>query len=87
MDDLLKADTSRSETKREQVRNTFTDVVIPIGVQRIPIFVGTCLHEEEDLRVAMVKRERLNKELIRVKLRVINWSDRFFPEYPQAFKK
>ena len=35
----------------------------------------------------MVQRERLNMELIRVKLRVINWLDRFFPEYPQVFKQ
>lgn len=45
----------------------------------------TGIHAE--LRVAMVQRERLNKELIRVKGRVTNWLDRFFPEYPQVFKK
>lgn len=39
-----------------------------------------------DLRVAMVQRERLNKELIRVTGRVTNWLDRFFPEYLQVFK-
>lgn len=40
-----------------------------------------------DLRVAMVQWERLNMDLIRVKLRVINCLDRFFPEYPQVFKQ
>ena len=40
-----------------------------------------------DLRVAMVQRERLSNELIRVKGRVINWLDWFFPEYPQVSKK
>lgn len=39
-----------------------------------------------DLRGAMVQRERLSKELSRVKGRVINWLDRFFPEYHQVFK-
>lgn len=34
----------------------------------------------------MVQRERLNKELNRVKGRVVNWLDRFFPEYLQVFK-
>ncbi|MHB8127313.1 MAG: hypothetical protein ACYDEJ_17160 [Desulfitobacteriaceae bacterium] len=55
LDDLLKDDTARSETKREQVKNTFTDVVIPIGTKDTNILVvGTVLHEE-DLMADLLK--------------------------------
>jgi len=55
LDDLLKDDTAKSETKREQVKNTFTDVVIPIGTRDTNILVvGTCLHEE-DLMTDLLK--------------------------------
>jgi transposase len=39
-----------------------------------------------DLRVHMNQRDRLNKDLNRVKGRIHNWLDRFFPEYNQVFK-
>ncbi|MBN2981756.1 IS110 family transposase [Cohnella algarum] len=39
-----------------------------------------------DLRVLMNQRDRLNKDLNRVKGRIHNWLDRFFPEYIQVFK-
>lgn len=39
-----------------------------------------------DLRVYMNQRDRLNKDLNRVKARIHNWLDRFFPEYTQVFK-
>lgn len=39
-----------------------------------------------DLRVLMNQRERLNGDLNRVKGRIHNWLDRFFPEYTQVFK-
>lgn len=55
LDDLLKDDTAKSETKREQVKNTFTDVVIPIGTKDTNILVvGTVLHEE-DLMADLLK--------------------------------
>lgn len=48
LDDLLKDDTAKSETKREQVKSTFTDVVLPIGTRDTNILVvGTILHEED----------------------------------------
>jgi transposase len=39
-----------------------------------------------DLRGYMNQRDRLNKDLNRVKARIHNWLDRFFPEYSQVFK-
>ncbi len=39
-----------------------------------------------DLRVLMNQRDRLNGDLNRVKGRIHNWLDRFFPEYTQVFK-
>jgi transposase len=39
-----------------------------------------------ELRVAMVQRDRLIGDLNRVKGRIHNWLDRFFPEYIQVFK-
>ncbi|AOZ75743.1 hypothetical protein AC231_04745 [Clostridium pasteurianum] len=55
LDDLLKDDTAKSEAKREQVKSTFTDVVLPIGTRDTNILVvGTILHEE-DLMSEMLK--------------------------------
>lgn len=39
-----------------------------------------------DLRVAMVQRERLTRNLGQIKNRVQNWLDRYFPEYLTVFK-
>lgn len=39
-----------------------------------------------ELRVVMVQRDQLNGDLNRVKGRIHNWLDRFFPEYIQVFK-
>ncbi len=39
-----------------------------------------------DLRVLMNQRDRLCGDLNRVKGRIHNWLDRFFPEYTQVFK-
>lgn len=39
-----------------------------------------------DLRVLMNQRDRLFKDVNRVKNRIHNWLDRFFPEYTQVFK-
>lgn len=39
-----------------------------------------------DLRVFMNQRDRLIKDLNRVKSRIHNWLDRFFPEYTRVFK-
>ncbi|MGG1618390.1 hypothetical protein [Paenibacillus sp. NRS-1781] len=48
MDDLLKEDTARSEAKREQIKNTFTDVILPIGTRDTNILIcGTILNEED----------------------------------------
>ena len=35
LDDLLKDDTAKSESKRDQVKSTFRDVVIPILIRHI----------------------------------------------------
>lgn len=39
-----------------------------------------------DLRVLMNQRDRVYEDLHRVKGRIHNWLDRFFPEYMQVFK-
>src|SRR5690606_37920257 len=39
-----------------------------------------------ELRVLMNQRDRLNGDFNRVKGRIHNWLDRFFPEYTQVFK-
>lgn len=75
LDDLLKDDTAKSETKREQVKNTFTDVVIPIGTKDTNILVvGTVLHEE-DLMADLLKGKIPGVRSIR-KAAIINFSDR-----------
>lgn len=48
LDDLLKEDAINSETKRQQVKETFKNVVIPIGTKDTNILVvGTILHEDD----------------------------------------
>lgn len=75
LDDLLKDDTAKSETKREQVKNTFTDVVIPIGTKDTNILVvGTVLHEE-DLMAELLKGKIPGVRSIR-KAAIISFSDR-----------
>lgn len=75
LDDLLKDDTAKSETKREQVKNTFTDVVIPIGTKDTNILVvGTVLHEE-DLMADLLKGKIPGVRSIR-KSAIISFSSR-----------
>ncbi len=75
LDDLLKDDTAKSETKRETVKSTFTDVVIPIGTKDTNILVvGTVLHEE-DLMADLLKGKIPGVRSIR-KSAVISFSDR-----------
>lgn len=75
LDDLLKDETAKSETKREQVKNTFTDVVIPIGTKDTNILVvGTVLHEE-DLMAELLKGKIPGVRSIR-RAAVICFSDR-----------
>lgn len=75
LDDLLKDDTAKSETKRETVKNTFTDVVIPIGTRDTNILVvGTVLHEE-DLMADLLKGKIAGVRSIR-KSAVTSFSDR-----------
>ncbi|MDY4785113.1 phage terminase large subunit [Pygmaiobacter massiliensis] len=75
LDDLLKDDTAKSETKREQVKSTFTDVVIPIGTKDTNILVvGTVLHEE-DLMAELLKGKIPGVRSIR-KSAVLSFSDR-----------
>jgi len=75
LDDLLKDDTAKSETKREAVKNTFTDVVIPIGTKETNILiVGTVLHEE-DLMSELLKGQISGVRSIR-KSAIISWSSR-----------
>jgi len=75
MDDLLKEDTARSETKREQVKSTFTDVIIPIGTKDSNILmVGTILNEE-DLMADLLKGKIAGVRSIR-KGAVISWAER-----------
>lgn len=40
-----------------------------------------------ELRVLMNQRERLNGDITRLKGRIHNWLDRFFPEFLQVFKE
>lgn len=65
LDDLLKDDTAKSETKREQVKNTFTDVVLPIGTKDTNILmVGTILNEEDLMADLLIRFMCQWKELI-----------------------
>ena len=75
LDDLLKDDTAKSETKREQVKSTFTDVVIPIGTKETNILVvGTVLHEE-DLMADLLKGKISGVRSIR-KAAILSFSER-----------
>lgn len=75
LDDLLKDDTAKSETKREQVKSTFTDVVIPIGTKETNILlVGTILNEE-DLMADMLKGKIAGVRSIR-KAAIVSFSER-----------
>lgn len=75
LDDLLKDDTAKSETKREQVKSTFTDVVIPIGTRDTNILVvGTVLHEE-DLMADLLKGKIPGVRSIK-KASIVNWAER-----------
>lgn len=75
LDDLLKDDTAKSETKREQIKCTFTDVVIPIGTKETNILVvGTILHED-DLMADLLKGKIPGVRSIR-KSAVLSFSDR-----------
>jgi predicted phage terminase large subunit-like protein len=75
LDDLLKDDTAKSETKRDQVKSTFRDVVIPIGTKDTNILVvGTILHEE-DLMSDLLKGRIPGVRSIK-KSAIISWSAR-----------
>ena len=75
LDDLLKDDTAKSETKRDQVKSTFLDVVIPIGTRDTNILVvGTVLHEE-DLMADLLKGKISGVRSIR-KASIISWAER-----------
>ncbi len=75
IDDLLKDDTVRSETKREQIKSTFRDVVLPIGTRDTNILVvGTVMHEE-DIMSDLLKGKIAGVRSIR-KSAIIGWSPR-----------
>jgi len=75
LDDLLKDDTAKSETKREQVKSIFRDVIIPIGTKDTNILVvGTILHED-DLMSDLLKGRIPGVRSIK-KAAIINWSAR-----------
>jgi hypothetical protein len=75
LDDLLKDDTAKSETKREQVKNTFTDVVIPIGTRDTNILVVGTILNEEDLMADLLRGKIPGVRSIK-KASIINWSAR-----------
>lgn len=75
IDDLLKDDTVRSETKREQIKSTFTDVVLPIGTRDTNILVvGTVMHEE-DIMSDLLRGRIPGVRSIR-KSAITSWSER-----------
>lgn len=75
LDDLLKDDTAKSEAKREQVKNTFTDVVIPIGTRDTNILVVGTILNEEDLMADLLKGKIPGVRSIK-KASIIGWSAR-----------
>ncbi|MDD4690540.1 MAG: phage terminase large subunit, partial [Eubacteriales bacterium] len=75
LDDLLKDDTAKSEAKREQVKNTFTDVVIPIGTRDTNILVVGTILNEEDLMADLLRGKIPGVRSIK-KASIINWSAR-----------
>ncbi|MDD4564239.1 MAG: phage terminase large subunit [Eubacteriales bacterium] len=75
LDDLLKDDTAKSESKREQVKSTFTDVVIPIGTRDTNILIVGTILNEEDLMADLLKGKVAGVRSIR-KSAVIKWAER-----------
>ncbi len=75
LDDLLKDDTAKSEAKREQVKNTFTDVVIPIGTRDTNILVVGTILNEEDLMADLLRGKIPGVRSIK-KASIISWSAR-----------
>lgn len=86
LDDLLKDDTAKSETKREQVKNTFTDVVIPIGTMDTNILVVGTILNEEDLMADLLKGKIPGVRSIK-KSAIIKWSERedLWSEWEQLY--
>ncbi|KPV56960.1 hypothetical protein QJ48_24800 [Paenibacillus sp. A3] len=75
MDDLLKEDTARSEAKREQIKSTFTDVILPIGTKDTNILICGTILNEEDLMADLLKGKIPGVRSIR-KSAVIQFSER-----------
>ncbi len=75
LDDLLKDDTAKSESKRDQVKSTFRDVVIPIGTKDTNILVVGTILNEEDLMSDLLKGRISGVRSIK-KSAIINWSIR-----------
>jgi predicted phage terminase large subunit-like protein len=75
MDDLLKEDTARSEAKREQIKSTFTDVILPIGTRDTNILICGTILNVEDLMADLLKGKIPGVRSVR-KSAVIQFSDR-----------
>lgn len=75
IDDLLKDDTAKSESKREQVKSTFTDVVIPIGTRETNILICGTILNEDDLMADLLKGKIPGVRSIK-KSAVLSFSDR-----------
>ena len=74
IDDLLKDDTAKSEAKREQIKASFTDVILPIGTRTTNILmVGTILNDE-DLMADLLKGKIAGVRSIR-KAAIVKWSE------------
>ncbi|WP_431090322.1 phage terminase large subunit [Paenibacillus sp. 8b26] len=75
MDDLLKEDTARSEAKREQIKNTFTDVILPIGTRDTNILICGTILNEEDIMADLLKGKIPGVRSVR-KAAVLRFSER-----------
>ncbi|WP_291643424.1 phage terminase large subunit [Clostridium sp.] len=75
LDDLLKDDTAKSESKREQVKNAFTDVIIPIGTRDTNILIVGTILNEEDLMADLLKGKISGVRSIK-KASIISFSER-----------
>ncbi|AOZ93625.1 phage terminase large subunit [Paenibacillus crassostreae] len=75
LDDLLKDDTAKSETKRDQIKSTFTDVVLPIGTRDTNILICGTILNEEDIMADLLKGKIPGVRSIR-KAAVIQFSER-----------
>lgn len=75
LDDLLKDDTAKSEAKREQIKSTFTDVVLPIGTRDTNILICGTILNEEDIMADLLKGKIPGVRSIK-KAAVIQFSDR-----------